>query len=163
MKVIADTCVWSKALRKKAGDEEMIDRFRSLVSDDRVVLVGPIRQEILSGIRDETVFNRIAKQLDPFPDLPLTKFEYVLAARFANRCRANGIQGSLIDFLLVAAAINHGCSIFTVDADFEQYSICDSRVEALLNVLHRKYSRLLTPFSPLPPVENNQSQLLHFL
>lgn len=121
MRVLADTCIWSEALRKKSGRTEVIERLKSLIEDDRIVLVGAIRQEILSGIREEAVFKRIEKRLDAFPDLALTKFESVMAARIANRCRSNGIQGSSVDFLLVAAAINHGCSIFTTDLDFEQF------------------------------------------
>ena len=66
-------------------------------------------------------WNRIEKQLDPFPDLALQKSDYVSAALCSNRCRAKGIQGSAVDFLILAAAINNDCSIFTVDDDFKHF------------------------------------------
>jgi predicted nucleic acid-binding protein len=123
MKVLVDTCVWSEALRKNDGHSVVIDQLSSLIEDDRVVLVGPVRQEILSGIKNEKVFNHIEKQLDPFPDLALDKSDYVFAARCSNRCRAKGIQGSAVDFLLMAVALNYECSIFTVDEDFKRFQV----------------------------------------
>ncbi|TVR42382.1 MAG: hypothetical protein EA402_11765 [Planctomycetota bacterium] len=39
-----------------------------------------------------------------------------------NTCRAKGIQGSHIDFLICSAAIGNGWSIFTDDPDFTLYS-----------------------------------------
>jgi len=53
MKVIVDTCVWSISLRRHVVKEEMAiaTMLRELITDGRVVLLGAIRQEVLSGIR----------------------------------------------------------------------------------------------------------------
>jgi predicted nucleic acid-binding protein len=39
-----------------------------------------------------------------------------------NRCRARGIAGSAIDFLICAVAHRRKWQIFTVDRDFERYA-----------------------------------------
>ena len=39
-----------------------------------------------------------------------------------NRCRARGVAGSAIDFLICAAAHRRGWSILTTDHDFENYA-----------------------------------------
>ena len=71
MKVIVDTSVWSLALRRdKQESNATIDEFRRMIQDHRVQLIGPIRQEILSGIRSESQFRKLQKHLDSFPDLP---------------------------------------------------------------------------------------------
>jgi predicted nucleic acid-binding protein len=39
-----------------------------------------------------------------------------------NRCRAEGIAGSAIDFLICAAAHRRGWTILTTDRDFQNYA-----------------------------------------
>jgi len=125
MSVIVDTSVWSLALRRKTPDDEadVINNFRDLITDGRVVLLGAIRQEILSGIRHTEQFTRLRDYLRAFPDLELTIADYELAAEFFNTCRSNGVQGSNTDFLICATAVNRGYSIFTTDKDFENFQV----------------------------------------
>ena len=49
MRVLVDTCVWSAVLRRRNPDTELTARLKGLISDGRVFIIGPIRQEILSG------------------------------------------------------------------------------------------------------------------
>jgi uncharacterized protein len=43
-------------------------------------------------------------------------------ARMSNRCRARGISGSALDFLICAAAHRNKWAIFTTDRDFQRYA-----------------------------------------
>jgi predicted nucleic acid-binding protein len=123
MKVIVDTSVWSLALRRdKQGSFASVQEFRHLIHDHRVQMIGPIRHEILSGIRSESQFKKLQKHLDSFPDLPILTEDYVTAAGFFNRCRSKGIQGSNTDFLICAVAVRNRSSIYTTDKDFELFS-----------------------------------------
>jgi predicted nucleic acid-binding protein len=81
-------------------------------------MIGAIRQEIMSGIKSETLFKQLRNTLRAFPDLNHSPDDYELAARFYTTCRSKGIQGSNSDFLICAAAVRHGMSIFTNDNDF---------------------------------------------
>jgi hypothetical protein len=45
-----------------------VDEWRALVRDGQVAVVGPIRQEILSGVRQERDFNRLSERLADFDD-----------------------------------------------------------------------------------------------
>jgi hypothetical protein len=122
--VLVDTSVWSLALRKKQRDEKddkIIDRFSKLITDIDIVIIGPIRQEILSGISDGKRFNDLKNRLSIFEDFKIETNDYELAAQYYNECRGNGIQGSHIDFLICAVAINNDMSIFTLDNDFQHY------------------------------------------
>lgn len=123
--IIVDTSVWSKALRKKKLSEDekvLIQHLEQIIRDGRVILLGAVRQEILCGISDEVRFEKLRQALEAFPDFELEESDYVTAARFYNRCRSNGIQGSMTDFLICAVAVHHDFSILTLDKDFEQYS-----------------------------------------
>jgi predicted nucleic acid-binding protein len=123
MKVIVDTSVWSLALRR--GDQDHIpcaDELRGLIQDHRVQMMGPIRQEILSGIRSESQFNTLKKHLDNFPDLPIISEDYVEAARYFNLCRSKGIQGSNTDFLVCSLCVRNELPIYTIDKDFKLFA-----------------------------------------
>lgn len=124
MKVLVDTSVWSLVLRR--GDRNIAAPARelyNLISDGRAQMIGPIRQEILSGIRDEAQFAQLATHLTAFPDVPIMTEDYVTAARFFNLCRQKGVQGSNTDFLICAIAVHHRLAIFTTDKDFTRYAI----------------------------------------
>jgi predicted nucleic acid-binding protein len=125
MNVVVDTSVWSLALRRNTPNDAIpiINILRDLISDGRVVLLGVIRQEVLSGIRYTEQFVRLRDYLRAFPDLELTSEDYELAAEFFNTCRSNGVQGSNTDFLLCAVAHRRGYSIFTTDKDFENFRL----------------------------------------
>jgi predicted nucleic acid-binding protein len=125
MSVIVDTCVWSLALRRNTPDDaaDVINSFRDLITNGRVVLLGGIRQEIISGIRHIEQFIKLRDYLRAFPNLELTIADYELAAEFFNTCRSNGVQGSNTDFLICAAAVNRGYSILTIDKDFENFKV----------------------------------------
>ena len=123
MKILVDTCVWSLALRHgKDISPTIVDQLRNLISDYRTVMIGPIRQELLSGIRTEQQFNMLKKHLSAFPDEPISSEDYEEAALFFNTCRQNGVQGSNTDFLICSVAIRNNFAIFTTDKDFALFS-----------------------------------------
>jgi predicted nucleic acid-binding protein len=93
-----------------------------LIREGRVVLLGPVRQELLSGIKVKTQFELLRDHLRSFPDLELETPDYEEAALAFNRCRERGIQGSNTDFLLCAVAMRRKLAIYTTDGDFRQYA-----------------------------------------
>ena len=123
MNVLVDSSVWSLALRRNTTNEAIaiVKVLHDLIADGRVVLLGAIRQEVLSGVRYKEQFSRLQEYLRAFPDLELTTEDFELAAEFFNTCRSNGVQGSNTDFLLCAVAHRRGYSIFTTDKDFENF------------------------------------------
>ncbi len=119
MNVLVDTCIWSLALRRSNSEESKeTRRLKELILDSRAMLMGPIRQELLSGIAIKSQFNKLKDHLKAFPDIELTENDYELAAEFFNHCRKNGVQGSNTDFLICSVSVNQKIPIFTVDNDF---------------------------------------------
>jgi len=121
MKVLVDTSVWSLALRRKEPSAEA-EKLAELILSSLVVLIGPVRQELLSGISNEKTFLSLKARLEHFDDLPVRTLDYETAALFYNICRFHGIQGSHVDFLICAVAANNDLLIFSTDQDFERYS-----------------------------------------
>ncbi len=125
MRVLIDTSVWSLALRRRKDSQNPeAEELRRLIIAHVAEIIGPIRQEILSGVRDAAQFARLEGHLAAFPDLPLLTDDYVTAAKFFNVCRSKGIQGSNTDFLICAVAVRHDFAIFTTDGDFPQFARC---------------------------------------
>lgn len=127
MMVLVDTPVWSLALRRRPehlnGEEQrVVETLAELIREGRVQILGPIRQEMLSGIREDAQFRELRDHLRAFPEHPLETVDYEEAARMNNRCRARGIAGSAVDFLICAAALRRRWAIFTTDQDFENYA-----------------------------------------
>ncbi len=123
MKVIVDTCVWSLALRRQNIDKNnpYVTELIELIKEVRVQLIGPIRQEILSGISEQNQFNKLKKTLAAFPDLTLETIVYETAADYFNINRANGIQGSNTDYLICAVSKIYSMPILTFDEDFQRF------------------------------------------
>jgi predicted nucleic acid-binding protein len=123
VKLLVDTCVWSLSLRRRKGttglnaeEQRLVATLTEAVRDGRVAMVGPIRQELLSGVRDLAQFEKLRSILEAFPDEPITTEIYVEAARLDNLCRARGVQCGEVDMLLCATAAHYGWTILTNDA-----------------------------------------------
>jgi predicted nucleic acid-binding protein len=127
MKVLVDTSVWSLALRRSThvplnpSQKGAVEALADLIRDGRAMMMGAIRQELLSGIKTQTGFDALKRTLNAFEDLPLTTKDYEKAAEVFNTCRTNGVQGSSTDFLICAVSLNHELPIFSVDKDFLSY------------------------------------------
>ena len=93
-----------------------------LVDDGRILMIGPIRQELLSGIKNKEQFENLREKLTAFPDLPIRTEHYEQAARFFNDCRNKGVQGSHVDFLICSVAATEKVPVFTTDRDFTRYA-----------------------------------------
>ena len=130
MKVLIDTSVWSLAMRRPKNaalspeHQNVVTALADLMRDGRAVMIGAIRQELLSGIKTQAGFDALKSTLTAFEDVPLAMQDYEKAAEVFNTCRANGIQGSNTDFLICAVSIKHQLPIFSVDNDFLNYQKC---------------------------------------
>ena len=125
--VLVDTPVWSLALRRKTGDLNEREKrttaaLGELIRDGRAQLVGVVRQEVLSGIREEEPFRKLRNYLRAFDEPQVEMSDYEEAAEMHNQCRGRGVAGSAIDFLICAAARRRNWQVFTMDADFHRYS-----------------------------------------
>lgn len=123
MKVLVDTSIWSQALRRRKFNPESpaVKILTRLIREFRVVMIGHVRQELLSGVRDKKQFERLKDKLRAFPDHHLEHQDYETAAEFFNICRTKGVQGSNTDFLLCAIAHRYNLELVSADRDFAKF------------------------------------------
>jgi len=96
--------------------------LRRLIELSEAKLIGAIRQELLSGIKDRKEFEALREELRNFQDEPLDREAYEQAAEMTNRLTSIGIACSPIDVLICAVAKQPEWEIFSTDRDFERYS-----------------------------------------
>jgi predicted nucleic acid-binding protein len=121
--IIVDTSVWSLALRRRrTAVSPQVQELATLISEGRAAMLGPVRQELLSGLSAPEQYQKLRSHLRAFPDLILEGGDYEEAASYVNRCRAKGIQGSNTDFLICATASRRRLGILTTDGDFASFA-----------------------------------------
>lgn len=122
VEVIVDTSIWSFVLRREVSNPVYGMELKKLIYEYRVKIIGPIRQEILTGISNFDQFIKLKSRLSSFLDFKLSERHFEYAAELSNACRGKGIQGSHTDFLICAVSKLEKYAIFTTDNDFLNYS-----------------------------------------
>ncbi|HWG19247.1 MAG TPA: PIN domain-containing protein [Terracidiphilus sp.] len=126
MKTMVDSCAWSLLLRRRdqtalRGAEQLIvAALKEAIQDGHVLIIGPIRQEVLSGIKEASQFEKLRRKLEAFEDEPLRTVHYEEAAHLYNLCRSRGVECGPTDILICAAAIQMRCSILTCDGGMKR-------------------------------------------
>jgi predicted nucleic acid-binding protein len=121
MKVLVDTCAWSLLFRRRnlaalnVEEQFMLTSLKDAIQDGRTAIVGPIRQEVLSGIKEPAQCEKLRCALEAFPDETITTGDYEEAARLFNLCRSRGVECGAIDILLCAVASKERWSLLTND------------------------------------------------
>ena len=123
MKILIDTPIWSKFVRKRNYDKnrEIIEKLTEIILNKQEVIIGPVRQELLSGMSNNENFLKLKQKMEAFKNEPIEDSDYERAADFSNICRQHGIQGSATDFLECAVSVRKNYKIFTEDNDFILY------------------------------------------
>ena len=123
MKIIVDTCVWTRFLRRhRPVDDPYCAEVAKLVRADSIQLLGPIRQELLSGAQPQERFSQLKEYLRFHPNLVTDEEDYENAAAYYNVCRGKGIQGTSTDLLI--CAVRYRMRILTTDTDFVESAKC---------------------------------------
>ena len=121
MKLLVDTSVWSLALRRKniaslSPDEQKLRaKLVQAIQDGRVAMLGLLRQELLSGIKEKVQFDKVKAALDPYLDEPINTGDHECAARVYNECRNQGVEGGTVDILICAVAVRRGWEVLSGD------------------------------------------------
>jgi predicted nucleic acid-binding protein len=128
--ILVDTSVLSLAFRRRVRihpESPLVQTLRRLIEQDQPVAVpGIVLQELLSGVRTETEYERLKNLMEGFPLMLATRENHWEAARIANTCRKAGISVSTVDCLIAAMAIATKSQLLTDDGDFLRIaSRCD--------------------------------------
>ena len=140
MRLLVDTSVWSLALRRKSAsslspDEQKLKaELVQAIQDGRVVMLGLIRQELLSGIKERAQFDKVKTALDSYLDEPIHTADHEYAARIYNECRNEGVEARTVDMLICAIAVRRSWQVVSGDSSL-------NRCLAVAEKFHEKQER----------------------
>ena len=119
--VVPDLDVWMRAFTRLDPDPRAVHAFRELVRARRVLLVGWIRQELLSRLDDERQAARLAWMLSGFPEVVLRPDDHLRAAEQVRRARRSGAVLPARAALLWAVAARIGARIWSLDRRWQPH------------------------------------------
>lgn len=114
--ILVDTSIWIELLSTKSRFKLLPDQLL------QVAVCPPIIQEILQGINQDSVHEKIKDSLQNFPCFgnPLSLESYLLASDIYRMGRRKGMTiRSSIDCLIAAIAIQYKLPIWHQDRDFD--------------------------------------------
>ncbi len=119
--IAVDTSVWAAALR--GTDSPEARTLGSLLDSDDVLIVLPVRIEILSGAsgKDRSALRRT---LSALPIAYPTDETWQLIDGWIDRAAESGQRFGLSDLLIGAMAKELGALVWSLDADFARMERC---------------------------------------
>ncbi len=113
--VLVDTSAWIDYF---AGDAAVVRLVDALISDDRIVLCGQVRLELLQGTRDDRAFATLVRKLSVWTYEAETPDDFRAAALLYARLRWKGVTIPTSDCLIAAVAQRRGLSVYASDPHF---------------------------------------------
>ncbi|MBU2445827.1 MAG: PIN domain nuclease [Bacteroidetes bacterium] len=117
--ILCDTSIWIRYFRK--AKDPIVERFISLLLENKVCTNEFIYLEILQGIRNEDQFHLVKKLL---LSLPFLKYNRITTINFAidifRKCNSKTpILTKPMDSIIAANTIENNVELFHCDKDFD--------------------------------------------
>jgi predicted nucleic acid-binding protein len=112
--IVVDTSVWVDFFR--AGAPETTAALQSLLDQDRVAMVAPVRIELLSGAGRHAA--RLRRVLSALPLWLPTDATWATMERWVQAGSARGHRFGVGDLLVGAIAFERGAPLWSLDGDF---------------------------------------------
>ncbi len=116
--VIADTSVWIPFFNRPASLEKRT--LDALIDADEVAMVGVVLAELLQGCRTQDERRELKEVLPALPYLEATQSTWVKAGEISSTLLRKGVTLPLTDLIIAAIAIEHSCSVYSLDIHFPQ-------------------------------------------
>jgi predicted nucleic acid-binding protein len=115
--IVVDTSVWVDYFRR--GSRDVRSALSSLLDQDQVVLVAPVRVELFSGASGQDL-PRLKRVLSALPLWLPTDATWATMERWAQDGGGRGQRFGLGDLLVGAIAAERGSPVWSLDGDFHR-------------------------------------------
>jgi predicted nucleic acid-binding protein len=117
-KVVVDTSAWIGALRSRANQSLSLV-VKDLILQNRVLLPGIIRTELLRGTKTKNEFNQLAELLRGLTYLPVSEEFWEKLSAFSFELFRKGIAVPLVDTYIALVCLEYDASILHRDKHFD--------------------------------------------
>lgn len=116
--IIADTSVWIPFFNRPDSPEKTA--LDLLIDADEVALVGVVLAELLQGCRTLSERNTLAEALLALRYYEVTRSIWLRTGDLSALLLRKGVTLPLSDLVIAAVAIEHGCSVYSLDTHFKK-------------------------------------------
>jgi predicted nucleic acid-binding protein len=117
--VIVDTSTWIPFFnRPESREKQVIDE---LIDRGDVAVVGIVLAELLQGCRSQEERDELKEALLALPYLGVSQATWIAAGEISSNLLRKGITLPLTDVVLAAVAIEHRCSVYSLDTHFQKF------------------------------------------
>jgi len=116
--VLVDTSVWIEFLDRDPSP--LGAELETLLRRGEVATAGLVLAELRQGCRSSQQVKLLMHVMQPLPYLEADRSAWLQAGELASECAARGYTLKIADCLLASLALREGCSLFTLDGDFQQ-------------------------------------------
>ncbi|MBI9082985.1 MAG: PIN domain-containing protein [Desulfobacterales bacterium] len=117
-KVIIDTSIWIEAFRPQ-GEKATADRVKGLVLDNRVLLPGLIKAELLRSAKSQAEFNQLKDLLSGLNYLPTPEPFWDDLSSFSFSLFRKGLAIPLVDTAIALLCLENNAPLFHRDHHFD--------------------------------------------
>ena len=115
--LIPDTCAWIDFLRGRQTSLATV--LEKALLNGKVLTCGVVLFELLQGIKNPREETLVLNALLALPNLELTRDLWIKAGKLSSRLRAKGHILPLSDIIIATVALEHDCTVLTIDRHFE--------------------------------------------
>jgi predicted nucleic acid-binding protein len=97
----------------------MTEHLEAALQEGEVVTCGVVLFELLQGIKNPQEETMVLKAFQAVPQLEMTAPQWIKAGQLSSQLRKNGHTLPMSDIIIAALALEHACSLLTVDRHFD--------------------------------------------
>ena len=116
-RMLPDTCAWIDFLRGK--QTPLAASLEQSLLNGEVLTCGVVLFELLQGIKSQREESLVQSALMALPNLEMTRELWIKAGKLASSLRASGNVLPLSDIIIATLALDHNCTVQTIDRHFE--------------------------------------------
>jgi predicted nucleic acid-binding protein len=116
-RILPDTCAWIDFFRGRPS--QMAEKVEAALVQGEVVTCGVVLFELLQGIKSPGEEALVLSAFQAIPQLEMTVAIWIKAGQLSSQLRKQGQTLPLSDIIIATLALEHGCSLLTVDRHFE--------------------------------------------
>ena len=119
--VLIDTSAWIDFFRGKQSP--VTDTVQLALQLGLARLCGPVKAELLQGVRSKKEKQQLSVMFDAVENLPTHEMDWEVAGNTLQALRESGVTLPLTDALIAAIASRHKAQVLTLDHHFSHLKV----------------------------------------
>ena len=117
-RILPDTCAWIDFF--KGEQTSLADSLAQALLQNEVVTCGVVICELLQGLKKSGEEQLVLNALQALPHLEMNRELWISVGKLSATLRKSGHTLPLADIIIATLAMNHTCSVLTVDRHFAE-------------------------------------------